>query len=69
MTQSSSKQPEDQPKTTEKSEDSAKSNAPTKASEWRVPEGFTVVDDGVSHIFIGGFSCAPPEKKEMGTGS
>jgi hypothetical protein len=63
MTNSKSKQPDNQSKTTEQAESSAKPKAPTKASKWRVPKGFTVVEDGESHIFIGGFPCAPPAKK------
>jgi hypothetical protein len=63
MTKSKSKQPEDQPKTTEQSESPAKPKMPAKASERRVPKGFTVVEDGESHIFIGGFPCPPPGKK------
>jgi hypothetical protein len=63
MTKSNSKQPEDQPKASEQPENSAKPEVPTKASSWRLPEGFTEVE-GESHIFIGGFPCAPPKKKE-----
>jgi hypothetical protein len=64
MTTSSSKQPEDEPNThtPEQPENSTKLAVPTKASEWPVPEGFTVVEDGESHIFVGGFPCAPPKK-------
>lgn len=63
MTESKSKETKDQPKTTEQPESSAKPEVATKASSWRVPKGFTVVNDGRSHIFIGGFPCAPPAKK------
>ena len=61
MTKSKSNQPEDQPKTTEQPENLAGTKAPTKASSWPVPEGCVVVDDKQSHIFIGGFPCAPPK--------
>lgn len=62
MTKSKSKQLQDQPKThdAEQPEGSAKSNVPTKASEWRLPEGFKVVDDKPeSHIFVGGLPGKP----------
>ena len=66
MTKSKAKQPEHQPKShnTEQPESPAKPEVPTKASSWRLPKGFTVVEDGESYIFIGGFPCAPPKDKK-----
>ena len=61
MTKSKSKQPQDQPKTVEQPESSVKPEVPTNATSWRPPEGFTEVE-GESHIFVGGFPCAPPKK-------
>lgn len=36
---------------------------PTKASEWPMPKGCIIVEDGESHISVGGFPYAPPVKK------
>jgi hypothetical protein len=56
-----SKQPEDQPKTMEQTEGSARPETPTKPSPWRLSNGITELE-GESHIFVGGFPCAPPKK-------
>jgi hypothetical protein len=62
MSQSKSKLPEDQPKTREQSDNSAKPNVPTKASEWPAPKGFVVDDSPPQLIFIGGLPGKPPKK-------
>jgi hypothetical protein len=63
MTKSKSKQPEDQRENHELPESSETPKVPTKASEWRLPSGCVEVE-GESHIFVGGFPCAPPKKSK-----
>jgi hypothetical protein len=59
MTQSKSKQPEDQPKTHEHPENPAKPKVPTKASSRPVPKGFVVDNSPGQQIFIGGLPGKP----------
>lgn len=60
---SKSKQPEDQPKTSEQSERPETPKAPTKSASWPLPKGCKVMDGKPeSHIFVGG--VRPPNKQK-----